>query len=225
MVEEKSEINERFAAFRRSKCSTVKEFSVLTDVPFTTIKSVEEGPSQPGSSLLSKVKSTFPDLDLNWLFTGKSSNEISQSPKMSFDELVPVYKYDVQVSAGVGVSAPDEETSILLWLPKYIINQKCGYVPSRLSIVTVTGDSMEPTLYDNDLALVDMQNVTLSCSGLYVVNYSNELFIKRLHKLPDNKIDVISDNKLYDKFTVSNGNDFRIIGKVVSFIRAEANLR
>lgn len=58
--------------------------------------------------------------------------------------------------------------------------EKNGLNPGRLVAVDVKGESMEPSLYDGDLVVIDTSD-TAPVNGLvYAVNYEGEAVIKRL---------------------------------------------
>lgn len=99
-------------------------------------------------------------------------------------------------------------------------------VDSRfLSIMQVTGDSMSPTIEDNDWLIVDMvsdgvtDRVFEKISGLYLINKDGYIQVKRLEFKGTRGIDIISDNKIYEKEnTIKDGIDLFIIGKIFKHI-------
>lgn len=55
-----------------------------------------------------------------------------------------------------------------------------GYKPSRLFALRVSGESMEPHLYDGDLVIINSEDASPRDHEVYVVNYEGEVLIKRL---------------------------------------------
>lgn len=57
-----------------------------------------------------------------------------------------------------------------------------GFNPEDLVAMTVTGESMEPNLYDGDLVIVNTADRKMQDGGVFVFNYEAEAVIKRLVK-------------------------------------------
>lgn len=77
----------------------------------------------------------------------------------------------------------------------------------------VRGDSMEPTLFDNDIILYDNFGYD-GTDGIYAINYRGCAFVKRLQRDKD-CVHIISDNPKYKEMTEGEeSQDFRVIGKV-----------
>jgi phage repressor protein C with HTH and peptisase S24 domain len=85
---------------------------------------------------------------------------------------------------------------------------------SSLEILSVHGDSMESTFYDNDLIIIDKSKKDFINGKIFIVLYDDELYVKRIFKLPQNRIILKSDNKYYPDIEVISDN-FKIIGQVV----------
>lgn len=56
------------------------------------------------------------------------------------------------------------------------------YRPEMLLAIKVTGRSMEPSLYDGDLVLVNTEDTALKDGCVFAANYEGELVIKRLRR-------------------------------------------
>ena len=93
--------------------------------------------------------------------------------------------------------------------------------PLRLALLTVEGDSMEPTIRHEDLILVDLEQNRIQRDSIYVLRIDNALMAKRIQRGHDGSLHVISDNKAYKEFTlVKNELDsLEILGRVVWFGR------
>ena len=86
--------------------------------------------------------------------------------------------------------------------------------------VRLTGDSMSPTLKDGDYILVDTAEQRFSTDGLYLINFSNNLVVKRLQQISANELLILSDNANYKSATTPI-SDVCIAGKVVYVLRGE----
>jgi len=75
---------------------------------------------------------------------------------------------------GHEVSEPTTTPVLTSWIVEK------GYVPSSLVATYVSGEGMEPTLYDGDLVVVNIDDTLPVDGGVYVINYEGEPVIKRL---------------------------------------------
>lgn len=143
---------------------------------------------------------------------------------VDIDEFVFIPLYDVALSAGHGAWADDIPPKSTLafrrdWLEAFVTTDF-----DNLSVVMVKGDSMAGVLNDKDAILVDHSRTEAS-DGLYALRIGNEIFVKRVQRLP-HALRITSANPEYDPFEVplqngdSSDNSVSIIGKVVWLGRA-----
>lgn len=128
---------------------------------------------------------------------------------------------DIGVSAGHGLDWDSDGQILSFPIPLSFLHSK-GIAPENALIVKVNGDSMSPTLNDNDLVVID-RNFSLSLNGIYVIKDNiNGLRVKRLDKDKDGNLKVISDNKNYETQIYSvaemQDNTIIILGKVTAKI-------
>jgi phage repressor protein C with HTH and peptisase S24 domain len=77
------------------------------------------------------------------------------------------------------------------------------------------GDSMEPTLRDGDIVIVDTaQNAVNSQDRVWCIGHGDLGMIKRLRARPDGGIEIMSDNSAVSSFIAYDG-EVQIIGRVV----------
>jgi phage repressor protein C with HTH and peptisase S24 domain len=129
-------------------------------------------------------------------------------------DLVPVY--EVQASAGHGSIVSEEKQEFSLAFPPRYLETLTSSNPRNLSIISVKGESMEPTLVDNDIVLLDMSKTNLSYDGLFVIRFDDALHVKRVGRSPKKgHITIISDNKdLYPPMEAAIA-DIEPVGKVL----------
>lgn len=151
--------------------------------------------------------------DVSYIVTGKSSKASDE-----YDEFAKIPVYDVEVSAGDGVFFNDENMQYHMAYRKAWLKSRNLNVDS-LSVVVVKGDSMQPTLNDKEYILIDHASTTPK-EGIYVVRSGDVLWVKRLQRMPNNQILLISDNTHYPPITVDlRDENFQIIGRVVNSSR------
>ncbi len=149
-----------------------------------------------------------------------SDNPLLRSTKVDIDieEYIVVPLYDVYFSAGGG-SFLDEETIVdYLLFNKSILNEHPA-ISKNLAGVKVKGDSMYPTLDDDDVVVIDMDTSKTAniFSGLYALNIDGKAYTKRLAINSQNpkEITIISDNKAhYPEETIPKAN-LNIIGQII----------
>ena len=90
-----------------------------------------------------------------------------------------------------------------------------------MRLMRVTGVSMEPTLEDEDVVLVDLSQRDILTGKIYAVRIDDEIVVKRLDKRPG-KLVLISDNRsFYDPLEIAVGEQANvdILGRVIWMAR------
>lgn len=159
-------------------------------------------------------------VNLLWLATGEGpmsmATDVSASVQSELSDFALIPGYNVQVSAGNGSIPGNEEPTRRLafrhrWLKYRGLNEK------DLVMVFTKGDSMEPTIADNNTLMVDTSDTDPQDGGIYVIRNDGHLLVKRTQIAPGQGVWLISDNKEYDKLLVQfdKTEDLEVIGKVV----------
>lgn len=132
-------------------------------------------------------------------------------------KLVPVY--DVQASAGFGALVDyEEQTHSLAFPPDYLRKLTAGS-PKDLVIISTKGDSMEPTLLDDDIVLVDTSKTHMGFEGMFVLRHNDTLLVKRAGMAArPGHVMLISDNKAYPPVEAELAN-LTVVGKVLWYGR------
>ena len=88
-----------------------------------------------------------------------------------------------------------------------------------LAVIRVKGDSMEPTLLDDDLVMIDRTKRNLDYDGLFVLRVGEALHVKRIGRGATRaNITVISDNRIYPPIQTAR-EEIEVIGKVLWYGR------
>lgn len=89
--------------------------------------------------------------------------------------------------------------------------------PDKLSIISVRGDSMHPTLAEGDDILVDTGDAADRLrDGIYVLRVDEALLVKRLARNPaTGRISIRSDNPAYPAWDDCQATDIHVVGRVV----------
>jgi phage repressor protein C with HTH and peptisase S24 domain len=132
--------------------------------------------------------------------------------------LVPVF--EVEASAGPGALVDGEEQVHSLAFPPFYLNKIAGRTANGLAVIGVKGDSMEPTLPDDSIVLIDTTKRNLGYDGLFVLRIDDVLHVKRVGRgTRSGHIMIISDNKDLHPAFEREIQDVDAIGKVLWYGR------
>ena len=161
-------------------------------------------------------------INTNWLLSGSGPMLLVDfpAPQTGQAETEPregFVKIDAYPFQGNASSPSPPGVGHLMFREKWII-QELGAKPENLSMIRVSGDSMEPTLRAGDLTIVDLSASQPDYEGIYALKLEESLLLKRIQVFPGGKLMVSSDNSAFSTWTINrsdlNGN-FAIIGRVV----------
>lgn len=218
---------------------SVKSFSRRAGVSDAVTRKYLTGETMPSVGLVSQICGHDPRLFL-WLClgVGEQPEQVSEIPEVPIyarsghqaeatagedpariDNLMQDYTlvdcYQVFASAGFGATVSDElKTEPMAFRTDWL--KKEGLTPERLAVIRAKGDSMEPTISNNDIILVSLCNGDALRDGLYVLRIGDSLLVKRLQFDVLGGIKVISDNPGYETQVVTKDQraDVHIVGRV-----------
>ncbi len=131
-------------------------------------------------------------------------------------EYIRVNVYDIEAAAGAGSVVENNDIANKLAFKKSWIRSSSNATADDLAVITVSGDSMNPTLYDGDHILVDMTLTSLKNDGIYVLRNDDMILVKRISLNPVTKLCTIkSDNKFYESWDGCQPSDLDILGRVI----------
>jgi len=209
-------IGEQLRAVRKKMGLSQSEFARLVGVSLPTIQRYERGETSPKAELLRRVaKVCDVSFDLGDYIIepeGKAEGVVSS------DAYTPLPLVKPRLAAGGGSVVIDESVETWLHFRTEWLKQ---IGPARqLVLMRVEGDSMEPTLYENDVIMIHQGKRELRPGKLYAIGIDDRLLVKRLHPALGGGIEVISDNPRYGKEVIKEGAPgFRVIGQAVWMAR------
>ena len=150
--------------------------------------SLNEHSEAPSYNSGSAPTRTLPGVKVRPIVTYESLEEL---PKES---TVLITRIDVELSAGNGRETwYIEEKEPLPFQADYI--RDLDAKPKNLVAVKVNGDSMETRLFNKDTVVVDTADTRVPANGgVFALVYAGELLVKRLFRLPDGGLKIVSDN-------------------------------
>jgi hypothetical protein len=166
-----------------------------------------------------RLEALFDFLDLEFYFGPKRYAEPELVTTIGSDDFTPVRVYTAEASAGPGLLNPEEDRIGTLAFKRTWL-QQIGLNPAKSSILRVKGDSMEPTIKDGSIILVDEQKKQPVGNSIFAFIEDDELRIKRLDVIDGGKSKVLtitSDNPDYPSEVRINSdiNKLRVLGQVV----------
>lgn len=219
---------------------SLDEFSRVLGVHKNTLANYEKGLRVPDANFLNRVLEVYPAIDPEWLLTGVGAQircdahqarqdralvpekDVRQAGHdLTPENYVQVPRYDVEASAGAGAMAVNEQiVDYIQFKPDWIKNV-LGASAQNLALISVKGDSMEPTLSDGDILLVDTTDRQFQANAIYVLQNWGSLLVKRIQRKMDGSVVIKSDNKDYEPETVRGDmvEQLHVIGRVVWYGR------
>lgn len=150
-------------------------------------------------------------ISINWMLYGQSPESLIDATNKFF---MVRYFTDINASAGGGGDI-DNEDAKELELPEDFVFMLGGEKELKnIEAINVSGDSMEPTFSYNDIVFINREKRDVQRGGIFTIRTEAGLFIKRVQKRIDGKLDIISDNSVYSTQTLDM-NELEVIGRVV----------
>ena len=149
-----------------------------------------------------------------WLMDGQGDlllKDISTVKNLLEDNLsIPFYK-DINASAGYGCTNGEcLSTNITIskdMLPSF---------SNKIEAIRVSGNSMTPTIEDEDIIFIDKNQVEPVNGKIYVLFLCDEVYVKRIFIEPKSKEIILnSDNPIFPQIK-ADCEDFKIIGRVIA---------
>lgn len=129
---------------------------------------------------------------------------------------IPV-RGEVSASMGYGVTVYNESQTATYSISKQLARDLGGNT-CHLEMIFAQGDSMMPTIEGGDSLLVDYSRKEIYDGKIYCVRIENQLYAKRLQKIPPNTVVIVSDNAKYRSFEIDlskcSDYDFEVIGEI-----------
>lgn len=198
-------------------------FAQKCGISEATIRKYKKGETTPNLEILDAIANAA-KVDLNWLATGNALDTkiVKAASKPMSEGSLEVIQYDLKASAGAGCLVVSENPVAKFefsreWLIKQGLNGK------HLTVVEVYGDSMEPTLMDEDLMLVEVvDDPKQARDGVCVFRIDDEVMVKRVqYDFASGGYHVTSDNNAYSPFFIGKEFEgrFQLLGRMVRVLQ------
>ncbi|MEA2110674.1 MAG: LexA family transcriptional regulator [Campylobacterota bacterium] len=178
----------------------------ISQMNFATMKKRDKIPFQELLDFCAKRS-----IAINWLLYGQSPESLIDATNKFF---MVRYFSDVNASAGGGGATDNEGYESLMLSDSFVSTLGGERELKNIEAINVSGDSMEPTFSYYDIIFLNRSKKDISRGGIFTINTEHGLFIKRIQKRIDGKIDIISDNKEYPIQTVFP-EEIEVVGRIV----------
>jgi phage repressor protein C with HTH and peptisase S24 domain len=218
--------HKRLTQAREAKGIKKSAFAKMVDVSAPTVTDWENGNTRmiEGANLM-KVCSTL-NVTPEWLLHGvESITELfpgamrvvahDDSERIETEYRIPMVQLRLQAGHTGYKTEPDTLDGGTMGISKRWADAK-EYNPSRLIAIRVKGESMEPTLYENDVVVINLDETKPVDNGVFAVNYDGEAVVKRMSR-DLGQWWLMSDNSDQRRFyrRACKGEECIIIGRIV----------
>ncbi len=165
--------------------------SRASDTPIRTLSKYIAADATPSASALGRIaRATRRSAD--WLL-GLEHAESGTAP-LGQDTMVQIPILDVAAGAGSAVDNGEVEVIGQMPFPREVLH-RLGIRPERVRALRGRGVSMEPTISDGALVLVNIAKERLVDGQVYALRAPDGLRIKRVQRQMDGGLLLISDNR------------------------------
>lgn len=216
-------VTSRLKALREKANLTVRALAETLDMPSSTYAAYED-PKKFKKSVLplplaAKLAEIFEERGVSreavlGLAGINSSGALEQTPEDMADRLdaVMLPEIDVGYSMGGGNDVGDFPVVQMVPFSRAWLSSLTQSPASELFVARGDGDSMMPTLLDQDIVIIDRSQRTMRQQDrIWAVSYAGFGMIKRLRALPDGSLQINSDNPAVSPIIAVDGEAF-IIG-------------
>lgn len=194
-------IGSRIREARQAAKLTQKALAQKVGMAQASLSELETGESA-GTTLVASLAAAL-GVNPLWLETGKGSMVAMQQPSPEpvpgeenpflsgalpirvgeEPDTIPIRRVKLKLRAGVAgyETEPEMDDGGVLHMPRRVID-KNNFAPHMLLAVTVTGCSMEPLLFEDDVVVVNTADKKPVDRELFAVNFNGEACVKQLWK-------------------------------------------
>ncbi|WP_457798139.1 S24 family peptidase [Methylocystis sp. S23] len=166
----------------------------------------------PGMKMMEKLAKAL-NMDVSVLM-GEDVSAIRQDIDVSDPISIPLLSVTASAGHGAKNDAQRGEASFSFSRARL---RELGANTSRVEFIKARGDSMEPTIKDGSIVLVDRSQKEIVGDAIYVVSIDENVLIKRVQRQIDGTLTLISDNSaVYPPLRLSKADaeQLRVHGRV-----------
>lgn len=187
---------------------SLRDVAISAGVSYEQLKNLKQGKS--GSTNVDDAIALAAELQ----FSLDDGAPLRRPPVAAEPGAAMVDVYDVQASAGGGAVVDSEYVVARLSFPPDFLSRLMRTPARHLAIISVKGESMAPTLQDDDLVMLDTTKTSLDWDGLFVLRWGDALHVKRVGRSAGGAVRIISDNPAYPPIEIPRA-EVEVIGRVI----------
>lgn len=184
-----------------------------------TLRKAHKGLSPHRISLgtLEKLHAAFPKFP-GWTTAGAAALASFEEPAPDMVEVAAI-----DLNFGLGAAFMDSEiveheVDTMLF-PRDWLRSITRSPPERLYWAKGIGNSMEPTIGDGDVVLIDRSAVGSSFGDVYwAIAFGQTGMVKRLRPMPDGSVKILSDNPSVPP-EIAHDGELHVFGRVIAVVR------
>lgn len=229
-------LSDRLKSARKAKKFSQAEVAERIDgLSQSAYSQLESGKSKTTTKMIELAR--LFGVNADWLATGQGEmttrptlqsninpnfepiSDWDNSTPLDSDEVEVVFYKDFSVACGHGTDAVAYEDEWRRLRMSRMTIERIGSHKDQVFATLADGDSMSPTINDKDTIWIDQSKQSIKDGKIFVFEYGGLFMCKRLYRLPNNGLKVVSDNEIdYPAFEITGEerekNGFRLIGWV-----------
>ena len=212
-------VGKRLKELRICKNMTQLEMGDMLDIPQSNLYRYESDVSKLTTEKLEKIHQL--GVNVNWLITGEGemfrNNNPSTNTLIEDLSVIKIPMIDVKASAGQGMVNYIEDIKDFISLPENILPAYTN--KKNLAIIEIMGDSMEPTIKNGEIVILDTGVQEIRSGSVYLIRVFDDLRVKRIDRKMNGNIVIMSDNAVYPPeelaFEELENSPLHIIGIII----------
>lgn len=209
---------------RKEKGLTLNQLAALIESDVGNLSRLERGQQGYTDALLKKIAEALNVPTAVFFMDEKQAEGLKGFTLRSVEVVddddprwVHIRKVKLRLTAGFNgfETEPDVYDGDTLAVPADWLRRN-NYDPEKLFVLRIHGESMEPTLYEDDVVIINNADKTLMDGAVFAFNYEGDSVVKRLERDAGDWW-MTSDNQDKRKYgrKVCRGDSCLIIGRVV----------
>lgn len=223
-------LRERIKSVRQTLKNSQRVMANTLGISLKSWQDYEAGKSVPGGKVFQNICRL--GFSGTWLLLGEGPMFHQQLAPLRFQE--PVSPYDPNTGESDDATSFYPIPMVESFLDKgdfvYAKNKgpyafrknwlgRLASSPERVVMAGIPSMSMEPTILNQEVVMLDTERKRVFEGSIYAVAYADSIVLRRLKLLPDGRIHVTWDNITDDRPYDVDPGDLDILGQVVWFSR------
>ncbi len=185
------------------------------------IRDYLSGKTYPSLNRLAQIAKNC-DISIEWLATGRGECRLLSNTLTTQIVHIPAYQESKSSLLQDETSNTNNKSNTISKIP---FDLRCikthDFNINDLYVYWAKGDSMAPTIVNNDTIIIDTGHTQLFDGYLYIVEYGDALSIKRIQNHGKYLL-LIPDNDKYQSIKIDKAlcnQELKIIGKVIAILK------